>query len=242
MMMDIHRFADRCFRHATLGWVSSWCAAHGKTFRLYGRGWSGHAEFKRWDAGVAEPGEQMRAIYQASRINLQLIESGFIHSRSLDGLAAGGFFLTRRVSADGEHAAALREIHELGVWLSTGEGRAITSPQEVASHPDAGIREKWKLTLAYHPWPPEHALRVLRVWADTPHACVAFPMLPEVSFHDEASFGALADRYLANDAARQLLTRQMRQILLDQFSYDSRWKQFMGAVTDGLSTPRPPSR
>ena len=110
----------------------------------------------------------------------------------------------------------------------------VEKPADMKSAPPE-MQERWKKTLAQHPWEPGHALRVLRVWAEAPPALVAFPMLPDISFHDEASFGRLATRYLADEAARNTTAASMRQILLDQFSYDSRWKQFITAVTEGLA-------
>src|SRR5262249_4996272 len=89
MTMDLCTFADRAYRHTALAWVSRWCESNGKTLNLYGNGWESHATFAKWAAGPAAPGEDARAIFQVSRINLQLIQPGFIHSRALDGLAAG---------------------------------------------------------------------------------------------------------------------------------------------------------
>jgi len=231
MAMDLHRYADRCLRHVTLGWVSRWCAAHGKTLRLYGKGWERHAELGQWAAGLAGQGEELRAIYQASRINLQIIESGFIHARSLDGLAAGGFFLTRHVPADGEDVGLLRDVYLLGRWVVE---KGITSPAEIEASGDAEVMGRWKRTLAYHTWTPEHAVRVLKVWAKTPAPAVAFPMLPEISFQDEAGFGRLAEAFLGDEGRRREMAGRMRQIVLHEFSYDSRWKEFLAHVVRGL--------
>jgi hypothetical protein len=233
LLMDIHRFADRCFRHATLAWVSRWCAAHGKTLRLYGRGWESHPEFARWAAGTAEPGEPLRAIYQASRVNLQLIESGFAHSRALDGLAAGGFFLARDVSAEGESPEVFNDLHWLGAWAHQHN---VTAPEQLMQAGDSRVRDLWQRALARHRWTPARAVRELRVWAQILHELAAFPMLPQISFRDETSFGKLAGDYLANDALRQSTAADMRQMTLDQFSYDSRWKQFLSGIEAGLAT------
>ena len=231
LAMDLKAISDRAFRHVTLQWVSNWCKANGKTLKIFGSGWEQHSTLAPHAAGRAEPGDEVLAIYQASRINLQIIENGFIHSRSLDGVAAGGFFLTRRVPADGDDFDTLRDIHMLGRWAVE---QRIGSPDQLSSAADPAIRALWQRTLAYHPWEPAFAVRVLKVWAATPHPIVAFPMLSDISFHDEAGFAALANRYLADDALRHGVAAQMRQIVLDQFSYHSRWKQYFTHITRAL--------
>ena len=57
--------------------------------------WENNPRFAKFAAGFLAPGEELRTVYRASEINLQIIETGFLHSRALDGLAAGGFFLYR---------------------------------------------------------------------------------------------------------------------------------------------------
>lgn len=232
MAMDLHRYADRCFRLAALSWVSRWCAATGRSLRLYGRGWDSHPEFARWAAGYAQQGEELRAIYRASRINLQLIETGFLHARSLDGLAAGGFFLTREVPSDGEDPQTLRDMHLLGQWAIE---QRIQSPAELDAAGDPLVQARWRRALAFHPWTPAHALQALKIWAATPHASVAFPMLSRISFRGEAHFAELAERYLADEGLRQSVAAEMRRIVLEQFSHESRWNQFVARVADGLA-------
>src|ERR1041384_8309912 len=93
----------------------------------------------------------------------------------------------------GDDADVLREIHLLGKWATQ---ESITSPDQLAAAADPEIRERWKRTLLHHPWPPEHAIRVLKIWAQTPHPVVAFPMLSQISFEDESTFGGLAAKFL----------------------------------------------
>ena len=146
MTVDLNTYADRCFRHVTLGWVSRWCGANGKRLRLYGRGWEGHAEFGQWAAGVAEPGEEARAIYQARNINWQMTEAGFIHPRSLAGWAAGVFFLTRNAVADGVGSADVRTLYEVARWaVETG----IKTEAALDTAGDAAMREKVRRVREY---------------------------------------------------------------------------------------------
>jgi hypothetical protein len=95
MISHLRSLTDRAFRHVALGWVVEYCQKHNATLRLYGKGWESNPRFAEYAQGFLPPGEEVRAVYQASDINLQIIETGFLHSRALDGLAAGGFFLYR---------------------------------------------------------------------------------------------------------------------------------------------------
>ncbi len=97
LLHDVRTLADRCFRHSTLHWVSRWCGEHGRTLKLYGQGWERHPVFRVHAAGPARPGEELRAIYQATTINLQIIESGFLHGRAWMGWRRGAF--SSRVTA-----------------------------------------------------------------------------------------------------------------------------------------------
>ncbi len=107
MVMSGVLIADRAFRHETLEWVSGFCRARNKKLRLYGAGWESHPTLGIYAAGVAQAGEELQAITQATRINLQIIGTGVLHPRLLDGLAAGGFFMFRRTHHDHLDAAFL---------------------------------------------------------------------------------------------------------------------------------------
>ena len=63
-------------------------------------GWENHPTLSEFAAGPADNGRELLCIYRASKINLQLMPAGFIHQRALDGLASGGFFLTRFIPQD----------------------------------------------------------------------------------------------------------------------------------------------
>ena len=60
------------FRHQTLRWLSEL----GVDLRIYGTGWEQHPQLARHARGVANNQTQLRTIYQASKINLQVTASG----------------------------------------------------------------------------------------------------------------------------------------------------------------------
>ncbi|MCP4249855.1 MAG: hypothetical protein GY778_22665, partial [bacterium] len=123
------RLCDRKFRHQALEWAVAWAAARGKSLRIYGNGWEKHPTLAPYAAGPAANGHELLCIYRASRINLQLMPAGFIHQRALDGMAAGGFFLTRTSDGDlrnPQHLPLEARIRKLGLQsgadvLDTGD-------------------------------------------------------------------------------------------------------------------------
>jgi hypothetical protein len=128
----------------------------------------------------------------------------------------------------------LREIHPLATWVI--ESR-IRTAQELEARGDASMLDRWRKLMVHYGWAPDHGVRVLKVWGRAPHASAMFPMLEEVSFRDEASFGEMAAKYLRDESLRQGIAKDMRRIVLEHFSYASRWKDFMGHVARELSCP-----
>jgi hypothetical protein len=63
-------------------------------------------------------------------------------------------------------------------------------------------------------------------------------MLPEISFRDEAGFAEMAIQFLEDESLRRAMAAQMQQIVQDQFSYESRWKAFLGHVAECLALAR----
>ena len=94
---------------------------HGLSFGLYGAGWEKHPELGPHARGTIDYGRDLEALTQQTRINLQL--EPFIptqHQRLLDGLAAGGFFLSRwRHNVDPLLRRALPLLDGLGSEIAT---------------------------------------------------------------------------------------------------------------------------
>ena len=90
------RVNNALFRQQAIAWL----AETDVNLHLYGRGWEDHPRFKQYARGVADNERQLSAIYQASRINLQVTPFGAVHQRLFDGLSAGAFFLIRHCTGD----------------------------------------------------------------------------------------------------------------------------------------------
>jgi hypothetical protein len=232
MILHLRTISDRAFRHVALGWVADYCEKNGATLRLFGQGWDSHPRFARFAAGFLAPGEEMRAVYQASDINLQIIESGFVHSRALDGLAAGGFFLYRMAPEArdlwGTEKARLvmtRRAKEIG---------CVTYGQLDASS-DPLIADAWAFTKKFVTvGEPGEYCRLLDIWESCSSEEYQVPGLENITFEDEEQFVEMADRYLKDAQLRANVAGELRQLVVDHFSYDARWKQFLAGIASGM--------
>jgi Glycosyl transferases group 1 len=213
----------------TLEWVAEYCRKNNKTLRLYGSGWESNPRFAEYAAGFLAPGEEMRAVYQATDINLQIIETGFLHSRSLDGLAAGGFFLNRQVRefdpTEQSRLMMTRRAIETGC-VTYGQLDASTDPLIAG----AWAHARTLIRLGK----PDEYCRMLDIWPTVPSEEIQFPHLSEITFADQKEFNAMADRFLVNPDLRRSVAARLRQVVVDRYSYDTRWRQFLSGITAGL--------
>ncbi|MFW5652949.1 MAG: glycosyltransferase family protein, partial [Planctomycetota bacterium] len=92
--------ADRISRHQVLQWTIDYCRQRDRRFRLYGEGWERYADTQAWACGRVQAGRELRAVYQAAKVNLHMSVYGSLHQRTFDGFASGGFVLCRRTQGD----------------------------------------------------------------------------------------------------------------------------------------------
>jgi hypothetical protein len=232
MILHLRTISDRAFRHVALGWVVEYCEKNKTTLRLYGKGWESTPRFAPYAAGFLAPGEEMRAVYRASDINLQIIETGFLHSRALDGLAAGGFFLNRL--APGARDIDQTEKARLIMARRAIETGCVTYAQLDAST-DPLITRGWAYARSVIPLgKPHDRCRMLDIWEAAPSEEAQCPHLNEITFESQEQFNQLADQYLAGPDLRARMAQQLRQVVVERFSYDARWKQFLSGIASGL--------
>ncbi|MFO0972697.1 MAG: hypothetical protein U1A27_04550 [Phycisphaerae bacterium] len=228
LYMSCASVADRAFRHCTLDWAARYCEATGRSLRLYGNGWERHPRFARHAGGRAEFGRSLRAVYQASRINLQLIETGFFHSRSLDGLLAGGFFLARRTHYD----TMTGPVHRLA---AAAERLGIVELPALLSSDDHDVRAALQALSGCVDWSLPDVIQWVQTSPFRPDPYALLPGFAEIEFRDYPGFAERAERFLADDAARQSLAARMRTVIAAEFSYDARWRQIIEFIRRSLA-------
>jgi hypothetical protein len=239
MIVDLRLQLDRTFRHQTLDWVSRWCDSRGKRLRIWGNGWKDHPTLGKWAAGVALPGEQAQAVYRASRINLQIIETGVLHSRLFDGWAAGGFFMIRQAHRPKDEQEMMN-FYRIGRLTQDESIETIGQLEERGSQE---LRRLWKPWTSYTTiFDRKQKFPGFRIWRNLAPPQVVIPNLDRIMFNSASEFERMADEFCRSEESRQSLWNGICEVLNAKFSYDARWKEFLGHVTSHLGYEVPAAR
>jgi len=218
------RICDRLYRHEALQWVADWATARGRSFRIYGNGWEKHPTLSAFAAGPIQNGRELMSLYRASRINLQLMPAGFIHSRALDGLLAGGFFLTRRTAGD----RCDPDIRLIGCWATARDGRSARQFMQEADATQLAAFQRVLERYRYDRNDLEHAFQTIRLDSMVSYAGEVFPDYDDIVFDNAASFARIADRFLENAELRRSFASSWRKIVSERFSYRATLRRFLG--------------
>lgn len=231
LVQAFQRVGDRAFRHVALEWVADWADRTGRSFHLYGNGWERHPRLARFARGPTRNGHELRRVYQASSINLQLMGFGFLHQRALDGLMAGGFFLSRRCAAD-DHGPAARELAELL------ERHGIDSWEELSSRVAPDVAQRIADLMSALHWDPrvlhEYSVEQALAAARAPFAPEIIPGFDAITFDSPASFAERVEYFLAKPDQRKQLATAMRTVVVERFSYQARMSRMLRFLRDGF--------
>ncbi len=226
----LYPIAELMFRQSTLEWVADYCERTGRRLCVYGNGWDAHPRFRQYARGFAHNGPELRAIYQASTINLQIIGTGAVHQRMLDGLSAGGFFLIRYAPADVMHQAIRRYLAAYrkyepvaGVEYARDQIPDLIEAMEELSRL-RGLNQSFDRAAVAS----EEAVRYeqMEAMGFRRLAGAVFPEYGRISFASADEFAGLADRYLSDPGQRRRIAQSMRAAVCERYSY--------GALVDDL--------
>lgn len=219
-------FGDRliniCYRHQPLVWA----AEMGVDLHLYGRGWETHPTLARFARGVAANGDELRAIFQASRVNLQLYPLAGIHQRLLEGLCSGGFFLIRGTPAD-DVADDYVRLARLAVE------RDLRTEAALAACDDPEVRALTSRIAEFctHPRPLydgfAEQLHDFVSWAWKLDMSSALPRYRDVRFATQNEFRELVSRFLSADSAAKAIASEQRAFVLEHMTYRAAVSQLL---------------
>ncbi|MEO1235885.1 MAG: hypothetical protein AAFX76_03750 [Planctomycetota bacterium] len=212
-----HPLNDALYRQQGLRWAAAAADAMGLTFGLYGPGWENHPEFARFARGPVEHGPDLETLTRGSQINLHIAPAYCLHPRLLDGLVAGGFFLTRRHPSD---TLMPRLLAALDPDAQTEvEARAHAGSAEARRRLDALLHEARGLADL---GTPVDLVQVARTWqrgelANTSGA--ALPRLDEVSFGDADTLRQRLQAFLGDAPLRHEIAEAQRESVRHRLTY-----------------------
>ncbi|HEX4056023.1 MAG TPA: glycosyltransferase [Tepidisphaeraceae bacterium] len=225
------RVNNAMFRHQAIRWV----ADMGLDLRLYGKGWENHPQFKRYARGAADNEAQLRAIYQASAINLQVTPFGAVHQRLIDGLMAGGFFLIRSVTAD-ELEILLRDMWN---WC---QQHGIRSGREMLEKRDeklSGLMRRYAELGAVDPASDSDlyfvAMEECAMTGFTRTINTLFDRHERVTFSVREQLTRQVKHFLASGDERYEIVREMRQRVLETHTYTAISRRMLAFIAADLA-------
>ncbi len=229
-----HRVNNALFRHQAIRWV----AEMGVDLRLYGKGWENHPEFKRFARGVADNHSQLPAIYRASAINLQVTPFGGVHQRLLDGLAAGGFFLIRSVTAE-ELEILLRDMWNWRQLHGVGSGREMLEKRDAAL---SDLMRRYAQLAAVDPAAdPDYffaAIEECAMMGFTRTANTLFDRPERVTFTTREQLVNQVKHFLACPDERREIAAAMRQRVLETHTYDKITRRMLAFMGQDFAQPQ----
>jgi hypothetical protein len=235
---------DRLFRHQAIEWAASWARSRGRVFHLYGKGWEHHPTFGSFARGEVKSGHDLRRLYQATAVSLQVNGYSSLHQRLLDGLAAGAFMLARYNPADFVRRPyqqiqqtirdrSLRGMTELAAARASDEPlhAACLEAERLSSaslHPsDHPARQRYIRTLREGN-PVADLLTDEGLFASLQdlrylptRAAADLEGFESCVFRSEAELHELLDRYVDDPDARHAVAAPMRRSVLDYDTYDA---------------------
>jgi hypothetical protein len=253
---QIAKIHDRLFRHQTLQWAANWARSRKRTMRIYGRGWDKHPTLAEFACGEVASGRPLRAVYQASKVNLQANAYASLHQRLLDGLACGACMLARYNPADfvrrpfvriaetiasrslrtlDELVALRRRDADFGVACDEAE-RLSNAVIALSSDPrrNEHMRIQREGNDIAELQSDEGLFAALRDMRFMPARVAAdLPGFEQIVFRDEAQMHALLDRLADDDALRQTIARPMREAVLAHDTYDALVDRIISAFARG---------
>jgi hypothetical protein len=231
-----NRVNNALFRHQSITWL----ADMGINLHLYGKGWENHPRFAKYARGVACNQTQLCTIYQASKINMQITPFGAVHQRLIEGLSAGGFFLLRYCPGD-----VIERIYEQLYTLTRINGFETDEELRMSANPQIQqlVSEATQLAgvdvfnIGYS------LIDVLKLSADGNYIRSAGTVwgddFDRVAYSSASELQQKVTHFLTSEHERQTISRSMRQVVLDRFTYRRISQNLIEFIAEDLAAETP---
>lgn len=237
--------ADRMIRHDAIRWGAEICQRRNWRFKLHGRGWDTHPQYRPFAAGELAHGEELRASYQSAACHIHASIHWAYHQRVLECALSGGLPIYRLKADD------LAFLSSFTRQALIDDGTPSRPDPDVVGgvlfdsvdHPESLARLALLQRLGF---PGGHiaTLACGVPFSEVSRGWQGLPMSHDVAWflgdHSEVGFRSSADLELAIEKAvtmprwREQLSRGIARRTQANFTYDIAAQNILGKVTDSL--------
>lgn len=229
---------DALYRQQGLVWAADIADELGLTLEIYGKGWENHPRLARYAKGTVDYGADLEELTRSAAINLRLEPYPTLsHQRMIDGLFAGGFFLSRRFAPD-------QLFTDLLTLVDQHAAPGIETLGEARQRIDSVYRDRLdqlaqECSECYgegSEWDPVVAGRISESIGVLRSGQPALPGLTDIEFNDQNQLRACVQRFVSDPEERRSIQSRQRQAALATFSYTSGMQRVFREIRDRIRT------
>ncbi|MCG3127204.1 MAG: hypothetical protein CHACPFDD_02062 [Phycisphaerae bacterium] len=250
MQRVLGRIADQTLREDAILGAARWADATGGSFFLYGNGWDGRPALARFARGPIQHGPALGRAYRAARINLHAGCNYALHRRVLDGLCAGAFFLIADKPSD--RLALVWDAVYAAARQKAAGGPVVILPDDLPTA-DAARFSDYLTRIGRDPRRgfeiDQRSLLYLRLQCElrwTVQAAHIWPRYEQVVFRGSEQLAERIAHFVQRDDERRALAAEMRQAVMERFTYDGFVRRLLAWLRESLAQQRrsllPPTR
>lgn len=217
------------YRQQGLGWAAAVAERMGLSLAVYGSGWEQHPRFARFARGPIEYGHALEQMTRRTRINLRLEPFFCIsHQRLLDGLVAGGFFLSRSHLSD----TANQELANFIVAHLTPSVRSVEAARAALASEHRAEFERVLEPAKYMEEfgdPVELVGGIIQAGMLLPGKRT-LPHIDEISFRDERTLQERIERFVGDADLRRGIADTQRRVVEERSSYGAALRRLLDQV------------
>lgn len=226
-------FNEALYRQQTLGWAADAAEEVGLTLAIHGKGWHRNARFKPYAHSRPSTAERRDALIAEAKVNLHIAPSFCIDTKLMDGLSAGGFYLTRRHPADAllPELVGLLENYCPPSTETTAQALDTVEPRHRPQLERLLERAEWITDQGKGVDPIACVRACVRSGLLDKHH-VALPRLDQCEFENADQLKQRLERFLNAPAKRLDITQKQRAALQHRLSFASGLARSIARIAD----------
>jgi len=239
-------FNQALYRQQTLGWAADVADELGLTLAIHGKGWKQHPRFAKYAHAKPSTEERRNTLIAQAKINLHIAPSFVLDQKLMQGLAAGGFYLTRRHPADAllpEMVGFLdnyctptgKKAQQTPPAETVEEARAVVDPNHAKQLERLLERAQW-ITDQGRGLDPVACVRACQRAGLLDRHHVALPRLDQAEYDDPQQLKQRLERFLAAPDKRLDIVKKQRAALQHRLTFESALARAVTRIADLVET------